>query len=304
MKLNKIITSLAVLAIVMPLSKVEGSTSKNDQIVTEVLSKDNLLVLNEPIDSESAGELITQAKTLDTNLNSLTSRLKGNSKKHIKLFIYSPGGEIESGMELIEVLKGLKHQVDTITLLSASMAFQLVQSLGTREVLQNGTLMSHRASGAFEGSFGGIEPSQLTSRYQLWLDRVTEFDKNTVARTNGKQTLDNYRKQYAEELWLTGTKAVEQGYADKIVRVRCDSSLAGYTTHVTDFMGETVQYDLDNCPLNTAPMHIRLISGGEENNKNGMIIITGASTETKDNIISKFREQFLQKQKQVIPMHW
>lgn len=305
MKVGKFLigmVALVALVVATPINKAQGQVPKTK---TEVLSKGNLLVLNGPIDGESVSALIKQARQIDAELDSIPNRLKGNDSTHIKLFVFSPGGEIQAGMEMLEALKGLKHKVDTITLFAASMAFQTVEALGDREILGSGVLMSHRAAGQFEGFFGGAEPSQLTARYQLWLDRVTEFDKNTVERTNGKQTLDSYRKQYAEEMWLTGKKSVEQGYADEVVQVRCDSSLSGVSTHTVNFMGIDINYDLDNCPLNTSPMNVRAAQapGGGEGDKStgtGVIVITSAKDTAA--ILAKFKEQYEAKQRAIIPM--
>ena len=118
--------------------------------------------------------------------------------------------------------------------------------------------MSHRAKGGFEGEFGGQSPSQIDSRYALWKSRLDELDQKTVDRTGGKQTLASYQKQYASEMWLTGTQSVAQGYADKVVTVKCDSSLSGTTSHSAQVFVFDVTYELDNCPINTSPMNVKV----------------------------------------------
>jgi hypothetical protein len=162
-------------------------------------------------------------------------------------------------MEMLEGLKGLNRPVDTVTAFGASMAFQTVQQLGKRYITSSGVLMSHRAAGGFEGSFGGEKPSQIDSRKNFWESRLQEMDQRTVDRSGGKQTLASYQRAYDNELWITGTQAVAQGYADEVVTVSCDSSLSGVTTHEIMFMGIIpIDYDLDNCPLNSSPMNIRI----------------------------------------------
>jgi len=117
------------------------------------------------------------------------------------------------------------------------MGFQIAQNLGERLVLKSGVMMSHHAEGGTEGQMGGKGQSQLQARIGLWERRIKELDEETVRRTKGKQTLASYQEAYDHELWLTGKEAVEQGYADRVVTVRCDSSLDGYTTHEIMFMG-------------------------------------------------------------------
>jgi len=207
----------------------------------------------------------------------------------------TPGGSIQSGIELIEALNGMNRPINTVTLFSASMGFQIVQNLGDRLILKNGVLMSHRASGQMSGSFGGQRPSQMDNRYNLWLSRIQEFDEQTVKRTNGKQTLESYQKAYANELWLTGQQAVEAGYADKIVTVRCDSSLDGVTTHSANLFGFTISYDLDNCPLNTNPINVRITAPNEKETLTG---------EKLEEIKSKFMEDYSVKLRTVVPPRW
>lgn len=283
---HKIIALLTVLVgiYVFPLSSLFGTTTDKNSVT---LSKSNVLVLSSEINGDTASTLMQQAKSLQAN---------GFSKsKPIYLFVNSPGGDVEVGLELIEDLSGLGRPVNTVTLFGASMAFQLVQALGERLILKNGTLMSHRARGAFEGFFGGKTGSQLDSRYGFWLGKLQELDEQTVKRSNGKQTLESYQKAYADELWLTGQQSVAGGYADRIVTVHCDNSLGGVTTHTVDFLGAKILYDLDNCPINTNPMNVR-VSLPEEKGID--------SAERASEVRAKFTEQYVTKQRSVIPMTW
>lgn len=235
------------------------SVSKEESPETIVLSNENTIVLDSQVDGESAAAVIGKAKSLD---GALSSGLKGplgiNKDKPLYLFLNTPGGSVQSGLEIVEALRGLGRPVNTITMFSASMGFQLVQNLDKRLILENGVLMSHRAVGQFAGEFGGQSPSQVESRFHLWMKRLTEMDEQTVKRTGGKQTLESYQKQYSSELWLTGRESVEKGYADEIVKVKCDKSLDGTTEHHAQAFGLTITYELDNCPINTSPTHVKI----------------------------------------------
>jgi ATP-dependent Clp protease protease subunit len=285
MKVSKKIAVFAVLllgVILFPLSLTKPSN--NSQVV---LSKSNLVVLSGEVEGELSGRVISEAKALDA------SRL--SSGKPIYVFMNTPGGSIQTGLEMIEALKGLNRPVTTVTLFSASMGFQIVQNLGERLILKNGVLMSHRAAGGFEGYFGGQRPSQMDNRYNLWLTRLTELDQQVVDRTGGKQTLASYQKAYSDELWLTGQQSVVGGYADRIVTVKCDSSLDGVTTHNIEFLGLKISYDLDNCPINTSPMHIRVASPEEKQ---------PLTRERAKDAEARFLESYITKHRSIIPMYW
>lgn len=254
----KVVVGILIVALATLLVASKSQSASSDELKKIVLTKDNTIILNDEISGESVGEVIKKAKELD-NEGSLLTKVGVKKKDPIYVFLRSPGGEIQTGLEMLEMLKGLNRPVDTITMFSASMAFQTVQQLGKRYIVKNGVLMSHRAAGEFSGSFGGEKPSQMDSRKGLWESRMDEMDKQTVDRTNGKQTLASYQKAYASELWLTGSQAVDQGYADEVANVQCSKSLSGTTTKSINLMGFIqVDYDLDNCPLNSTPMNVRI----------------------------------------------
>lgn len=257
MKNSTKITVGIVLAAIMALVPLTSSSKdKKSSPKRIVLTSDNTIVLNDVIEGGSVAKVISKAKELDKE--SGLKKLLPSSKDPIYVFLRTPGGEIQTGLEMLEALQGLKRPVDTVTMFAASMGFQTAQQLGKRYIVQNGVLMSHRARGGFEGEFGGQKPSQIDSRKGFWEQRIQEMDERTVERTGGKQTMDSYTRAYNDELWLTGRQAVEQGYADEVVQVSCDDSLSGVTSHSLNFFGIEIQYDLDNCPLNSTPMNIRI----------------------------------------------
>ena len=212
-----------------------------------VLSSDNTLALSSTFTSSSVSKLMEEAKEKDSKLK---------SGYPLYLIMYTPGGSIQAGLELIEYLQGLNRPVHTITMFAASMGFQTVQHLGKRYILKYGVLMSHKARGGFQGDFGGGF-SQLDSRYGMWLRRIDMMDRKTVARSNKKQTMKSYRAAYANELWLNGPEAVKQGYADEVVTVKCNSTLEGtrYTEEDFGFFSATISFS--KCPLNTTPTVVR-----------------------------------------------
>lgn len=284
MKMNKF--GLVILALV--LTQVTPTVAGQPATKTVILNQGNLVTLTGEVDGETVSTVITKAKEMDAKLG------KG---KPIYLFLNTPGGSVQSGLELIEALQGLGRPVHTVILFAASMGWQIAQNMNDRLILKNGVLMSHHATGEFAGAFGGAHPSQVDNRYQLWLDRVRELDEHTVSRTKGKQTYESYINQYNNELWLTGSKAVIQGYADDTVLVKCADDLSGFTTHslMVPIFNVTVNYDLDNCPINTSPIHVKVQAPESK------VALTYEQTQE---VKRRFLEGFFNKQKQVIPMTW
>ncbi len=211
-----------------------------------VLTQDNSVVLNGEVSGRSVSKLIGEIKKLDAELK---------NGYPIYLFLNTPGGSIQAGLELFEFVKGVNRPVHTITLFAASMGFQTVQHFGTRYILEYGVLMSHKASGGFQGEFGG-ESSQIDSQYGLWLRRLKMMDQKTVERTKGKKTLQKYQAEYDNELWLNGEEAVKNGYADEVVTVKCSAGLQGEKEEQVNFMGMRFVVKFDKCPIRTGPVSV------------------------------------------------
>lgn len=214
-----------------------------------ILTNSNTIVLNDQVDENSVSQVMQEVQKLDSTIK---------SGEAIYLFLNTPGGSIQAGLELMEYLNSINRPIHTITLFAASMGFQIVQSQGSRLILKNGVLMSHKARGGFQGEFGdGI--SQIDSRYKLWMTRILELDNQTVKRTDGKQTLKSYRSAYENELWLTGSQAVQQGYADEVVTAKCSKEMTGNRETKINFMGADIVISYSQCPLNTNPLSIEIL---------------------------------------------
>ena len=233
-------------------AEVKSPKPSQTEFAKEIkLTDDNVMLLAEEVTQASVTALMVKAAALDSTLG---------SEYPIYLVLYTPGGDIQAGLELIDFLKGLHRPIHTITLFAASMGFQIAQQLGDRYIIKFGTLMSHKARGAIQGEFGD-RMSQIDSRYGHWLNIVYMLDMATVKRTNGKQTLESYRAQYQNELWMTGDISVKGGYADSVVQVSCDSGLylKNRILHV-DYMGLNLEVTFSGCPMILSPISIKILS--------------------------------------------
>jgi len=175
-----------------------------------------------------------------------------NGGQDIYIVLYTPGGSISAGQLFFDTLNALPCKFHTITIFAASMGYQTVQNLGIRYILPSGTLMSHRASvSGLSGELGG----ELDSILKLLTKNVREMEM--VASKRVGMTLENYKKAISDELWLTGTAAVEQKHADEVALVACDESLMGTRLEtVSTFFGQ-ILVEYSNCPIITAPIRVR-----------------------------------------------
>jgi len=112
-KVNKIILTLLVILTVVLVPKVSVSASNDAKPETVILSEKNLLILNSEVNGESTSAIIAKAKELDAKL---AKKEYLGKKAPLYPFLNSPGGSIQSGLELIEALQGIGRPVNTVTL--------------------------------------------------------------------------------------------------------------------------------------------------------------------------------------------
>jgi ATP-dependent Clp protease protease subunit len=221
---------------------------------TITLTADNTLVMDQEYTDVSVAKVALRAQELDAKLPPW---------KPIYLVMLSPGGSIEAGLELIDNLNAMGRTIHTVTIFSASMAFQNVQGLpGKRYITSTGTLMAHKARGGFKGEF----PGQLDSRYQYYIRRLTKLDETTASRSRGYYTVKSFQDAYENELWCQGEDCVNQGLADAAVKVACDASLNGtkVVKEKLEFLGTPIEVKMTKaaCPTITGVLDLEVKFGG------------------------------------------
>tara|TARA_R110000851_G_scaffold116166_12_gene242272 strand:- start:634 stop:1398 length:765 start_codon:yes stop_codon:yes gene_type:complete len=175
-----------------------------------------------------------------------------NIGKDIFIVLYTPGGSISAGQLFFDTLSALPCNFHTITVFSASMGYQTVQNLGKRYILPSGTLMSHRASiSGIGGELGG----ELDAILKYLKESVKELE--TVAANRVGISLEKYRSEISDELWLTGTEAVKRNHADEVVLVKCHKSLTGTETRVFNTFFGPVEVEFSKCPIIIAPLSVK-----------------------------------------------
>lgn len=174
-----------------------------------------------------------------------------NQGKKINIVLYTPGGSVSAGQLFYDTLNALPCKFNTITIFAASMGYQTVQNLGDRYILPSGVLMSHRA---FVRGLGGEIGGELDSIYKLLKDNITDMEK--IASSRVGITLEEYRKQIADELWLTSTNAVEQNHADEIALVKCGETLQGTKVETVYNIFGAFDVEFARCPIITAPLRV------------------------------------------------
>lgn len=222
--------------------------SPRAELPVMILHKENTLVFNEVVTDESVAKFLVKAQEMSNKLP---------ESQEIILVLYTPGGSVDAGMQMIDAMKAFPQKVKTLTLFSASMGFQIVQNMDERMITPSGVLMSHRAKGGFEGEIGGELDVQLNAAR-----RQIQFLDQIAADRMG-MTLEKYRELIRDEYWLHGFESVEDRGADKLILARCGKDMTGTEDKEFDVLFFKIKATFSKCPLITAPLDVKIAESAQ-----------------------------------------
>lgn len=170
------------------------------------LLNDRIILLNEEVNSASAGVVVAQLLYLEGQ----------DPEKDISLYINSPGGVITDGMAIYDTMQYIKCDVSTICLgMAASMgAFLLAAGTkGKRFALPNSEIMIHQPSGGAQGQATDI------SIHANHILRVKDKLNQILSERTG-QPLDVVKRDTERDNFMTAQQALEYGLVDRIIDKR------------------------------------------------------------------------------------
>ncbi len=167
------------------------------------LLKENIIFLGGPIDDTVANLIIAQLLFLQAE----------NPKKDITMYINSPGGQVHSGLAIIDTMNNIKNDVSTVCVgMAASMGSMILASgaKGKRFALENSEVMVHQPLGGIEGQASDIE---ISAKHII-------KTKNTLYKILAKQTgktITQIEKDADRDHWLSADEAKAYGLVDKVL---------------------------------------------------------------------------------------
>ncbi len=174
------------------------------------LLNDRIVFLGEEVNSVTANLVIAQLLHLESQ----------DSEKDISLYINSPGGEVYSGLAILDTMNFIKPDVSTICVgMAASMAAVLLASgaPGKRFCLPNSMVMIHQPSGGAQGQQTEIEiVAQEIKETRANLNRILA---DATGQPVEKVALDTERDHY-----MRADAALAYGLVDKIISTRNDAA--------------------------------------------------------------------------------
>lgn len=161
------------------------------------------LELTSPVDAESCATVIRGLLYLQ--------RVDGAAPA--TLFINSPGGEVQSGLALYDVMQAVSCPVRTVCLgMAASMAALLFIAGSERLMLPHSRVMIHDP--LIGSGLGGSALSVKARADDLM--RIRDVTATVIARHTG-MPLDQVFKLTAADTYFEAQEAVEAGLADRVI---------------------------------------------------------------------------------------
>ena len=167
------------------------------------LLNDRIIFLGEEINSVSANLVVAQLLHLESQ----------DAEKDISLYINSPGGEVYSGLAILDTMNFIKCDVSTICIGEcASMAAVLLSSgtKGKRFVLPNSMVLIHQPLGGAQGQQTEIA---IVADFML----KTRKRLNKILAENTGQSIEKIQLDTERDNYMTAEEAKEYGLVDEII---------------------------------------------------------------------------------------
>ena len=170
------------------------------------LLNDRIVMLNEDVNSASAGVIVAQLLYLEGQ----------DPEEDISLYINSPGGVITDGMAIYDTMQYIKCDVSTICIgMAASMGSFLLAAgtKGKRFALPNSEIMIHQPSGGAQGQATDIS---------IHADHILRTKKrlNTILSQRTGQPIEVIERDTERDNFMTAQQALEYGLIDKVIESR------------------------------------------------------------------------------------
>ena len=167
------------------------------------LLNDRIIFLGEEINSVSANLVVAQLLHLESQ----------DAEKDISLYINSPGGEVYSGLAILDTMNFIKSPVSTIaTGMAASMASIILAEgeKGKRFALPHATVLIHQPLGGAQGQ---------ATEIQIAAEEILKTRKmiNEILAKDSGQDIETIKRDTERDHYMTAQEAKDYGLIDDIM---------------------------------------------------------------------------------------
>jgi ATP-dependent Clp protease protease subunit len=184
------------------MARLDEQDERLNSIHTRLL-KTRTVLINGSVDEELAEHVIAQALVLDAE-----------SHDPIRVMITTPGGVIDFGIAIHDVLRYIESRVLCIGagfVASMGVPIMLAAKKGNRFALPNTRFMMHQPSG---GAGGQATDIRITAQEIL---KIRERLNRLIAEETG-QPLEKVAADSDRDFWMSAEEAKEYGLISKIIR--------------------------------------------------------------------------------------
>jgi len=185
---------------------VERTANGSNQIsLKSKLLERRVIYLDREVNGESVGEMIRQISLLSAD----------DPEGEITILINSPGGSIQEGLVLIDVMRSHRGAVNTVSLgVAASMAAVILAAgtKGHRYISKNSQAMLHQP--LIAGGVPASSCSEVEGVAKSLIARKKQLDDLLVTLTG--QPKKDILKLTSKDTYLNADEALKYGLVDKI----------------------------------------------------------------------------------------
>ena len=185
------------------------------QIIRETAEGLNRLDIRDEMLGMRQLELMTSvnAESCASAIRGLLYLQRQDPEAPITLFINSPGGEVQSGLALYDVMQAVSCPIRTVCLgMAASMGALLFIAGDNRDILPHSRVMIHDP---LIGTGAGGSALSVKARADD-LMRIRDITAGVIARHSG-MPIERVFELTASDTYFEAKEAVEAGLADRIV---------------------------------------------------------------------------------------
>jgi ATP-dependent Clp protease protease subunit len=173
-----------------------------DQLFQRLLAE-RIVFIGQEIDDALANRVCAQLLLLSAE----------DARRDIQIYINSPGGVVDAGMAIYDIMQYLPNDIATVALgLAASMGQSLLcaGTPGKRYALRHARVMMHQPHGGIGGTASDI---RIQAEQSLYLKRV--LAERTAFHTG--QPLERIEADADRDRWFTAEDAKAYGFVDHVI---------------------------------------------------------------------------------------
>ena len=188
-------------------SKEKTNDSANEQMMQKFLNTRQIILSGE-VNKELAEKVIRQLLILEAD----------SASKPIYVYIDSPGGDVDAGFAIFDMIRFIKPPVYTIGMglvASAGALILLAASKNYRLGLPNSHYLIHQPLSGIKGVATDIEI------HAKEIEKIRTKINALIAEETGKNAAD-VAKDTDRDYWLSADEAVNYGLILQVIKTRSD----------------------------------------------------------------------------------